>query len=100
MMNGREEEKEEEEEERGSGICLIRRTKIDCTTAACEAFLLSHVSRQMTRYTRGRVIEEGRIDRWSFLSRCYHFLPVSRRFSVIARSASIRAIRRRISFGN
>lgn len=30
--------------------------------AACEAFLLSPVSRQMTRYTRGRVIEEGKID--------------------------------------
>ena len=31
--------------------------------AACEAFLLSRVSWQMTRYTRGHVIEEGRIDR-------------------------------------
>lgn len=30
--------------------------------AACEAFLLSPVSRQMTRYTRGRVIEESKID--------------------------------------
>lgn len=40
--------------------------------AACEASLLSRVSQQMTRYTRGRVIEEGKIDRAvgeTFLSR-------------------------------
>lgn len=50
--------------------------------AACEAFLLSRVSRQMTRYTRGRVIEEGRIDRTRntrFLCTWIFFFLFSRR---------------------